>query len=288
MGKTINTTVKINRPAAEIFRLLTTASELTQWFAEQAEVDLAEGIYGFWGRYTPDLPSEAQQQLHGFEQDRSLSYVWHVFGNDTVVEFELEEDGNATIVKLATHGNREWEEGHGSMTDFWVASLENLRLHAHVHGQLLLCDYRHVSGPVDCAVEIASGAAEVWAGLTEPKQLDRFFASGASIELEPGGEFSYGWEAGGPQKVISIEAGRALDVSWVWGGEGETRVSWQLEDSGGRTRLSLTHSGFGDRKTMDYHAGWTSFLVSLKAMLELGSDWSKVETDGYVADGATA
>ena len=90
MSKTINTTVRINRPAAEVFRLLTTTSELEQWFAEHARVDLAGGSYGFWGRYTPGLPSEAQQQLKGFQQDRSLSYVWHVNGNDTVVEFTLD------------------------------------------------------------------------------------------------------------------------------------------------------------------------------------------------------
>ncbi|MCB1221261.1 MAG: SRPBCC domain-containing protein [Planctomycetales bacterium] len=288
MSKTINTTVRINRPAAEVFRLLTTTSELEQWFAEHARVDLAGGSYGFWGRYTPGLPSEAQQQLKGFQQDRSLSYVWHVNGNDTVVEFTLDGDGDATVVKLVTHGNREWEEGSGSMTDFWVAALENLRLHAHGHAQILRCDYNHVRGPVDCAVEVASGASAVWEGLTDPGQLDRFFASGARVVLEPGGEFSYGWENGGPQSVVSLEPGRSLEVRWLWGTEDDTVVRWELKESSGRTRISLLHSGFGERKTQDYHAGWTSFLVSLKAMLELGSDWSKVQTDGYVPEGATA
>jgi uncharacterized protein YndB with AHSA1/START domain len=278
----------IKQPAAEVFRLLTTTGELTQWFAEQAAVDLEKGVYGFWGRHSPGVPQKAAQQLRSYEDGRSLSYDWHVNGNDTEVEFELEDAPGGCIVRLTTHGNREWEAGHGSMTDFWVAALDNLRLHAMGHTGLLLCDYTHVQGTVACSVDIAAGSAEVWRGLTDPAQLDRYFASAAEVQLSPGGVFSYGWEAGGPQRVLSVEPGSSLTVSWIWGGEGESQVRWQLEDSGGRTRLNLVHSGFGDRKSQDYQAGWTSFLVSLKAMLELGSDWSKVETDGYVPDGATA
>ena len=288
MSKTITSSVKINRPAAEVFRLLTTAGELQQWFAEHARVDLANGVYEFWGKYTPDVPAEGRQQQRGFDQDRSLSYMWHVNGNDTVVEFEFAADGDACVVNLTTHGNREWEQGHGSMTDFWVAALDNLRLHAQGRSGLLRCDYHHAQGTVACSVEIAADAAAVWRGLTDPAVLDRFFASGARVQLEPGGEFSYGWEAGGPQRVLTVEPGKSLEVSWQWGGEGESQVRWELQESGGRTRLNLIHSGFGERKSQDYQAGWTSFLVSLKSLLELGSDWARVETDGYVPDGATA
>ena len=288
MSRTIKSSVSINRPADEVYRLLTTGSELTQWFAEHARVDLGQGIYEFWGRFTPGLPAEASQQLRSYEQDHSLSYQWLVNGNETVVEFELGTDGTATLVQLTTQGNREWEQGHGSMTDFWVAALENLRLHAMGHSGLLLCDYNHVQGTVACSVEIEADEATVWRGLTDPRELDRFFASGARVQLEPGGEFNYGWESGGPQNVITVDPGRSLDVSWQWGGEADSQVRWELARSGGRTRLSLIHSGFGEKKSQDYHAGWTSFLVGLKAMLELGDDWSRVETDGYVPDGATA
>lgn len=288
MSKTITSSVRIKRPAADVYRMLTTASDLQQWFSEHAEVDLEKGVYQFWGKYTPDVPTQGKQQLQSHVPGKSLSYLWHVNGNDTVVEFKLGADGDACEVSLTTHGNREWEQGHGSMTDFWVAALDNLRLHAQGHGTLLRCDYHHVQGTVACSVEIAADAASVWRGLTDPAVLDRFFATAAKVQLKPGGVFSYGWEGGGPQKVISIEEGKSLEVSWIWGGEGESQVRWELQESSGRTRLSLVHSGFGERKSQDYQAGWTSFLVSLKALLELGSDWVRVETDGYVPDGATA
>ncbi|MEZ5337711.1 MAG: SRPBCC domain-containing protein [bacterium] len=288
MSKTINTSLTIRRPAAEIFRLLTTAAELEQWFAEHAEVDLAGGSYRFWGIHTPDVPAEGRQRLLAYEQGRSLSYVWPVNGNDTEVHFTLEEEEGVTLVKLTTVGNREWEQGHGSMTDFWVASLENLRLHALGHTALLKCDYRREQGRVELNLEIAEDPARVWQGLTDPAELDRFFASGARVELQPGGVFSYGWQAGGPQQVVSVEPAQSLEVSWQWGGEPETRVRWELNGSTGRTRLNLVHSGFGERKSQDYYAGWTSFLVTLKAMLELGDAWTKIETDGYVPEGATA
>lgn len=288
MSKTITSSIFINSPAAELFRFLTTAEDLRQWFAEHAEVDLAAGIYRFWGIHTPDVPQQGTQKLIAYEDGRSLSYVWHVNGNDTEVRFSLQPQDGGTLVKLVTVGNREWEAGHGSMTDFWVASLENLRLHALGHTGLLLCDYRRERGRVELNVEIDSDTSRVWEGLTDEQELDRYFASGAKVELKPGGVFSYGWEAGGPQQVVRIEPGRSLDVTWQWGGEGETHVRWELSESGGRTRLNLVHSGFGDRKSQDYYAGWTSFLVCLKAMLELGDAWSKVETDGYVPEGATA
>ncbi len=288
MSKTITSSITINRPAEEVYRLLTTAGELQQWFAEQAEVDLAGGVYRFWGIHTPNVPESGSQRLLAHEAGRSLSYVWNVNGNDTEVRFSLSEQDGATLVQLVTIGNREWEQGHGSMTDFWVAALENLRLHALGHGGLLRCDYRHVKGLVRLEEEISVDDATVWRGLTDPAMLDRFFASGAEVDLRPDGVFSYGWEAGGPQRVIAVEPGKSLDVTWQWGGEGETQVRWELTGSSGRTRLSLVHSGFGERKSQDYYAGWTSFLVSLKAMLELGDGWVKVETDGYVPEGATA
>ena len=101
--------------------------------------------------------------------------------------------------------------------------------------------------PLRIVVEIDAPRERVFAALTEPSQVDRWIAKGASIELEVGGKLDYGWEGEGPVKILELVPNAKLTHDWKHGNDPETIVTWTLEDSGGATRLQLVHSGFAGR-----------------------------------------
>ena len=64
--------------AARVFAALTDPSELTQWFAEHADVQARPGgRYRFWGRRTLGCPSEgdATQAITRFEPAHALGFT---------------------------------------------------------------------------------------------------------------------------------------------------------------------------------------------------------------------
>jgi len=128
---------------------------------------------------------------------------------------------------------------------------------------------------------------EVFTGLIDPQQLERYLADKATVEPRVGGKIDFGWEGGqgrakggchGPIKILELEPDHKLSYSWLF--QEETVVTWVLEDSEGGTRLTLVHSGFGkDRSTDDYTCGWWKFINSLKSMLEIGESWQEAKAE---------
>ena len=115
----------------------------------------------------------------------------------------------------------------------------------------------------------------VFQALIEPAQLDRYIADQATVEPHIDGRYDFGW-GDGPQKILELVPNQTLAYSWSFPGEPATIVSWELEGSGGRTRLTLVQSGFGpDRTNDDYQSGWLSFLVRIKQLVETGAAWQK-------------
>lgn len=113
----------------------------------------------------------------------------------------------------------------------------------------------------------------------EPRQLERYIASHATVEPRIGGKYDFGWGQG-PIKILDLAPDARLAYSWQYSGEPDTVVTWTLEASDGRTRLTLVHSGFGvDRVSDDYNLGWGAFLNQIKALAETGDHWRKVTTN---------
>ena len=78
-----------------------------------------------------------------------------------------------------------------------------------------------------------------------------------------------GWCASpGPVEIVDLAAPNRLAYTWAYPPEPESVVTWELEGSGGRTRVTITHTGFGDREVGDYEAGWMSFLVTIRNQVE--------------------
>jgi uncharacterized protein YndB with AHSA1/START domain len=99
----------------------------------------------------------------------------------------------------------------------------------------------------------------VFASITDSEAVTRWF--GFPIEIEPyvGGRFAMGGLANDPSpaKVLELEPDRRFSLDWGGPGVG----TWELEGSGGKTRLTLVQSGF-DAERPPY-AAWGGFLAGV-------------------------
>ena len=194
---------------------------------------------------------------------------------------------------VAHHDVGERADGEASVSDFWVLALENLRGYVE-RGQVTASpEFARSRGDVQLQVEAGAPAERVFAALTEPVELDRWIGEGASVDLELGGRYDFGWDHG-PIKILDLVPGRRLAYSWTYPDEAgrvladETVVRWTLEESGGRTRIVLVHSGFApDAQTDDYRLGWLAFLALLKNLVESGPEWRAATSEARVAEGAS-
>jgi uncharacterized protein YndB with AHSA1/START domain len=130
-------------------------------------------------------------------------------------------------------------------------------------------------------LEIRAPRARVWAALTEPDQLLRWFPTQrAEIELRPGGVAVLRWEEAKAEAVIDVvEPPGHLVFRWRPADLGRpyTTVSFTLEESanGAATHLTLVESGFAslpdqiEQQSQSGNAqGWAHELQELKEYVE--------------------
>jgi uncharacterized protein YndB with AHSA1/START domain len=103
---------------------------------------------------------------------------------------------------------------------------------------------------------------QVFDSLTQSEQFRRW--SGVNVDIEPyvGGRFAMGGfdlDPGGTT-FIEFEPGHKVTLQWAHG----MTDSWQLEDSDGKTRLTLVQSGFDP--TNPPYPGWAGALAGLAAL----------------------
>lgn len=278
MGNTLHIQLEIAATKRDIFRALTDANQLTSWFAEHADVSIPDKRYDFWGRFTPETPGREQgkHSLLDVEPDSRLRYGWQVRGVDTVVEFSLEDRAGGTLV-IMRQENVRTVEGVGEVTleDFWFLSLENLRRHVDGNREKVRCDFSTLpqTGDIRHQVLIDGPPDEVFDALIRPEQLERWIASKATVEPHAGGRYEFGWGDGiGAAKILEIAPNAKLAYSWSE--QTEMIVTWTLEGSGGKTRLTLVHSGFApDKETGGIQEGWLNFISWVKSVVEYGPGW---------------
>ncbi|MBI5698127.1 MAG: SRPBCC domain-containing protein [Thaumarchaeota archaeon] len=110
----IKKTVEINAPIDAVFRAITNADELTQWFPDQAILEQKVGgkmkftLFADGSQYRPK-DSVMEGEVLEFVSNKRLSYTWtpNKFANfpRTVVTWNLEEiDKNKTRLTLTHTG----------------------------------------------------------------------------------------------------------------------------------------------------------------------------------------
>ena len=128
--------------------------------------------------------------------------------------------------------------------------------------------------PVTRELLIAAPIDRVWAALTDAGTIGAWMEDPTvNSDLRPGGAYAlFDGETTGTYR--SVEAPSRLAYSWrqaSWPVEWpDSEVTWELEDTGGSTKVRLRHRGFPNRDERDSHDdGWDVFFIDpMKAWLE--------------------
>jgi uncharacterized protein YndB with AHSA1/START domain len=125
--------------------------------------------------------------------------------------------------------------------------------------------------------------AKVFAALTDPKLLPKWFVAKAAFTPRKGGTFRLNWGGGYAMRgrVLAYDPPKKVHLAWIDRFEGgrvfETEARFALARQGKGTLLSLTHRGFkSGKKWVALHSaiasGWAYYLVNLKSVLQHGND----------------
>ncbi|MFG6200771.1 SRPBCC domain-containing protein [Nonomuraea sp. JJY05] len=267
---------RIHAPVKDVRHALTDPAALRIWLAEQAEVELPDR-FGFWGRTTPEGDAPHQRLLHADE--RTLRFAWVLDGEETTTELGLEEDGDATILTLSqTHFDFQdvitGKSIRGVLQTYWCLAIANLA--EHLEGRELTPKVDFTSADLRAQVTVDASPEKVFASLIDSEAVTRWF--GFPIEIEPyvGGRFAMGGLANDPSpaKVLELEPDRRFSLDW--GGSGV--ATWELEGSGGQTRLTLVQSGFDTARPP--YAAWGGILAGVSELRRYHEmpDWQPVFT----------
>jgi len=265
----IRARVEIGAPPERVHRALT--DELERWLADAAAVDLSAGRYDFWGPHVFEAPDRdaGRHPLLGHDPGRLLRFGWRVRGADTEVAIALEPAGAGTRVEVTQAGVPQRAEGAASIDDLWKVTLENLRRWCERGEAPVRVDFSRLPvGEARSGITIEAPPEAVFENLVDPARVSEWCGAQAEVEPAVGGRYSFGWERGGPVEILDLDAPHRLAYTWAYPPEPETVVTWELEGSGGRTRLTIMHTGFGDRNVADYECGWTGFLVTIRNQVE--------------------
>ena len=92
----------------------------------------------------------------------------------------------------------------------------------------------------------------VWEALTDPRELERWFANDVDLDLRPGGGATFRWGNGESRHatVTEVEPGERLAFEW----EGEGEVEFTLDDHADGTRLTVVETSPAWSTALDFQA----------------------------------
>lgn len=124
----------------------------------------------------------------------------------------------------------------------------------------------------DFEIEVDASPEVVWEAVTRAEGITSWFAPEARVEPGEGGSITLAWgEMAGTAPVTVWDPPRR--VAWREGpAESPKVVEFRIEGEGGKTRLRLVHSGFGEGASFEdeydaTYSGWMMFLALLKNYL---------------------
>jgi uncharacterized protein YndB with AHSA1/START domain len=81
---------------------------------------------------------------------------------------------------------------------------------------------------------------EVWEALTDPKQLEEWFANDVDLDAQEGGEGVFRWDNGEERRATVVEAAPGKRLVLDWDDEGSVELTLEEVEEG--TRLLVRES----------------------------------------------
>ena len=266
-----------------VFNALTDPSALEIWFAERVDIEIAlGGAYLFWGKHTFDTPSKesASQKITHLEPARAFGFSWRFLGCDTVVTWLIEADRDAGSKVTIRHEFDQEPQGvrvKELIDDHWRLQSGNLLFYMMGERNIYRPDFDDDSPEVRQEIIIDAPPADVFAALIKPDLIKQWFPAPAPfVDPRVGGAYGFGFtfEKDGEtvdapaMTILEYEENKRLVTTWPdWRGDAsvpDQTVAWTLVDLGGKTKLTLVHSGFIRAVDVsDYPFGWAEFLEKI-------------------------
>lgn len=266
----------------QVWQALTRPESLIQWWCDGASVELQRGgAFACWGPHVYGNPAPPAEELTGprgeiidLEPESFLEHRWPLFGVETTVRWELENQLEMTRVTVTQTGPRApgWDPGTGP--NWWWVALPALRalLEKGATELRVTFDPPHTAGPVAFSAEFTTFPWVIWSKLTQPEELGKWWLPCTTLELRPGGRFHL--EAGdqGPAAVVVAEECARFVHDWRWPGGEASRIEWSLEETDSAVRVRVEDHGPwpGDLPRAAVSVRWAAALLHLKQMSERG------------------
>jgi uncharacterized protein YndB with AHSA1/START domain len=132
-------------------------------------------------------------------------------------------------------------------------------------------------------LELAHPQEKVWAAISTPEGITRWFGSSTDGQFAPGHDVVMRWEQYGHENTLSVKVVEPMSLfAYTWGINGapdgdprRTYVEFALEPTSNGTRLTVTESGFAqlpdewlESAYQGNVAGWHTELDKLVAHLD--------------------
>lgn len=140
-------------------------------------------------------------------------------------------------------------------------------------------------------IEIEAPPERVFAALTDPSQLARWFTNEScpvkswEMDARLGGRYAYATKKGSVVvnrvdefechgEILEFDPPRLLTYTWIgnWhvNKELRTTVRWELNPTATGTHVKVTHSGLAQEQVAreDYRGGWPGVVEKLKEFVE--------------------
>jgi uncharacterized protein YndB with AHSA1/START domain len=130
-------------------------------------------------------------------------------------------------------------------------------------------------------IYIRTTPERLWEAITDPAIRAKYnFGAGIESTWEPGSQFRMGHPAAGvvlgEGTIVEVDPPRRLvqTMTALWDdavrAEGETRITWEIEQVKDSCRLTVVHDEMREGATDELYGGWPMILSGLKTWLETG------------------
>jgi len=117
--------------------------------------------------------------------------------------------------------------------------------------------------------EINAPVDKVWDALINPNQIEKWGGGPAEMNDQEGSEFKL-WGGDIYGKNIKVIKNKMLVQEWIEGDwDKPSIVTFNLNDSDGKTTVELIHTDIPDNQAKDIEEGWRDYyMIPLKELVE--------------------